>query len=204
MASLENNTLEIALAPISLADVARDISELVEESKIRASPLGVEIESDIVLPPEQAINADLRRLHEVISNLLENAINYSGDGGHVLVHATVDRRNMMISIRDYGIGIPREDQAKIFSKLFRAINARRAQSTGTGLGLYLSKKFVEAHNGSLVFDSKRQRDGFCVHDSITTRYFCRGIFQTNLAYSFVFWYTCRIASKKNNYFIWIQ
>ena len=140
MASLENNTLEIALAPISLADVARDISELVEESKIRASPLGVEIESDIVLPPEQAINADLRRLHEVISNLLENAINYSGDGGHVLVHATVDRRNMMISIRDYGIGIPREDQAKIFSKLFRAINARRAQSTGTGLGLYLSKK----------------------------------------------------------------
>lgn len=154
LARLENNTLEIMLKPVSLDEFGTAISSTIEESRTRAEMLGINLTSDVHIAGGNFIAADMRRISEVLANLIENAVNYSVRGGAVETSARVDGGNLVITVQDHGIGIPEADKPNIFKKMFRAVNARRAQSTGTGLGLYLSKKFVEAHDGSIWFESK--------------------------------------------------
>lgn len=157
LAQLENNSLEIVLHPIPLSDLEKNIKEIIAEYKIRAEMMSIMIESDISLPTSQSVNADLVRLGEVLINLLENAMNYSPKGGHIFVHATVEQSFLVVSVRDEGIGIPAKEKSMIFSKSFRAENAKRVRSTGNGLGLYLCKKFIEAHDGTLSFESEESK-----------------------------------------------
>lgn len=110
----------------------------------------------LFLRPENnvpAISADINKLHIVIENLVDNALKYSKEGDKVFVSITPTGNMVDISIKDTGIGIPDEAQNKIFTKFFRADNAQTKDTLGSGIGLYMCKKIVDAHHGSLTFES---------------------------------------------------
>ena len=99
------------------------------------------------------VNADRDRLAQVIGNLLSNAIKYSPDGGRVEIRTAVIDGEAWLWVRDNGLGIPREQQHQIFTKFFRGEAARKRGISGTGLGLVLTQQTVEAHGGTLGFES---------------------------------------------------
>jgi signal transduction histidine kinase len=103
--------------------------------------------------PLAPIALDPEKARVVFQNLIENAIKYSGTSDRVLINMTDSPEEVQISVRDTGIGIPEEDQARIFGKFFRAENARKQESIGSGLGLYTTKRIMEKHGGKIWFES---------------------------------------------------
>ena len=103
------------------------------------------------------VNIDPRRLEQVLVNLLGNAIKYSPQGGPVEVEISSDIQGeeevALLSVRDHGMGIPAQQQARIFGRFTRAENARTTEIAGTGLGLYLSRELVERNGGRIWFES---------------------------------------------------
>ena len=89
----------------------------------------------------------------VVSNLISNAVKYTPDGGTVKVSYQVDVSQLVISVADNGIGVPLEDQERLFTRFFRANNARDAVIKGTGLGLYIAKKSLDILGGEISFTS---------------------------------------------------
>ena len=92
------------------------------------------------------------RLRQVIGNLISNAIKYSPAGGVVAVHAGPENGHIRVEVRDEGMGIPVNQQSKIFTKFFRG-DAAASGITGTGLGLAVSRDIVESHGGRIGFKS---------------------------------------------------
>ncbi len=101
-----------------------------------------------------SFSSDAHLLHMIVSNLTSNAIKYTDDGGKVLIDATRDSDQITIAITDTGMGIPIEEQERVFSKMFRATNAKSKVTDGTGLGLYIVKGAVLILGGTITFDSK--------------------------------------------------
>src|SRR5262249_6340151 len=95
-------------------------------------------------PEPQVVRIDAQRMEQVLSNLLGNAIKYSPDGGLIETSLRQEEGNQctVLSIRDYGIGIPVQQQAQIFGRFVRADNARTYGIGGTGLGLYLCRELI--------------------------------------------------------------
>ncbi len=89
----------------------------------------------------------------IMQNLITNAVKYTGKNGSVTIMMEAANNEFRLSVKDTGYGIPLDDQDKVFTKLFRAENARRMDSTGTGLGLYITKSIVNSLNGSIRFVS---------------------------------------------------
>ena len=96
-----------------------------------------------------------RRIEQVLSNLISNAIKYSPDGGDIDISVREDQRDKaaLLSVRDHGIGIPAHQQKRVFSRFMRADNAHAHNIGGTGLGLYLCRELVERHGGRIWFES---------------------------------------------------
>jgi signal transduction histidine kinase len=101
-------------------------------------------------------SVDAFRLEQVLSNLLTNAIKYSPQGGpiEVTIWNDAEAHEARFSVRDHGMGIPREQQAHIFGRFVRADNVRATRISGTGLGLYLCRELVERHGGHIWFESE--------------------------------------------------
>jgi signal transduction histidine kinase len=99
------------------------------------------------------VYGDRDRLAQVIGNLLSNAIKYSPDGGVVDVSASHVGDEAWIWVRDEGLGIPADQQQRIFTKFFRGEAGRELGISGTGLGLVLARQIVEAHGGQIGFES---------------------------------------------------
>src|SRR5262249_7803533 len=99
------------------------------------------------------VRGDPDRLAQVYANLLANAVKYSPDGGGVEVTGAAVTGVVRVEVRDEGVGIPTEDQARIFTKFFRG-EARESGFAGTGLGLAVSREIVEAHDGRIGFSSE--------------------------------------------------
>jgi signal transduction histidine kinase len=106
--------------------------------------------------PPLRVRADTERLTQVIWNVVQNALKYSPAGSpvHVSAHAAPCRGEAWLGVRDHGQGIPREDQPFLFTKFFRAGNARESAVAGTGLGLYIARRLVEAQGGSIRLRSR--------------------------------------------------
>lgn len=108
--------------------------------------------------PHVVVQADSRRLEQVLSNLIGNAIKYSPQGGPVEI--TIEQEEThgaVLSVRDHGIGIPAQQQGRIFSRFMRADNARKSGVSGTGLGLYLCRELIELHGGRIWFESVEEQ-----------------------------------------------
>jgi signal transduction histidine kinase len=101
---------------------------------------------------ETNIVHDKTILRNILLNLLSNACKYSHENHAIDLYTEVNNGNLIIKIRDYGIGIPEEDQSHIFNNFFRAKNAAGIQ--GTGLGLNIVKRYMELLNGTVEFTSR--------------------------------------------------
>ena len=102
------------------------------------------------LPP---VLMDRDAMAQAISNLLDNAIKYSRDVKQLSITTETVRSNLSIEIADHGIGIPRDEQEKIFEKFYRVGNGLVHDVKGSGLGLSLVKHIVQAHNGTISVES---------------------------------------------------
>lgn len=141
---------------ISLHRQAVDLNQTIEEVIQQLLPIAqqksIEIESK--LEPLFTVEADPLLIHEVIMNLIENAIKYSPSKSKIHVTSLETPTGVRIAVEDNGPGIGPEDLARIFDKFYRGQNQKSVQ--GTGLGLFLVKYFVERHGGHVFIESKLQ------------------------------------------------
>lgn len=132
-----------------------DIIPLAEEAikRVRPEMMKKKINLDKHLAELPIVNADPRLTKIVFVNLLSNAVKYTPEGGRIQFMIKKTETDIWIKVSDTGVGIPRAQQAKIFTKLFRAENAKRLESVGTGLGLYIVKAVIEKSGGKIWFQS---------------------------------------------------
>ncbi len=134
-------------------NLARVIQEEIEQLGDTAKGRGLELTFH---KPEHfpTLMLDETKMRQVIMNFVDNAVYYTPTGGHIDVYL-VDRPNSIeFTVVDDGIGVPRQDQHHLFTKFFRAHNAKRARPDGTGLGLFMAKKVVVAQGGAVIFKSQ--------------------------------------------------
>ena len=107
-------------------------------------------------PPAQPITvrADRTKLEIILTNFISNGIKYNRSPGELVVSQTLSATHVEIAIRDTGLGIPLEQQAHMFQKFFRVDAPDRAGIPGTGLGMYITKQFIEGMGGTLRFESE--------------------------------------------------
>lgn len=133
----------------------KDINIIIEEVIIKCNHLAkfknITITKD--LEPLFSIKIDLDLIRQVLTNLLENAIKYSPNDTEIKVKSEEKDGFVKISITDQGIGIPEDEMPRLFMKFFRSRKAKNSPIKGSGLGLYLSKYFVELHKGTLTAES---------------------------------------------------
>lgn len=147
---IEAGRVRYSFAPLHIEDVIDNILlDFVGQARTHHLALTFE-KPDGQLP---YISADPQRLRDVIGNLLENAIRYTPEGGTITIRATSGMGYVRVEVKDNGIGIPLAQQPNIFNKFFRAENAAKMQTDGTGLGLFIAKATVEKHGGKIWFES---------------------------------------------------
>lgn len=170
MGSLVNNLLNISkmetggLQPrysrVKVDDLLQDLFSVVFP---RAEASGISMELDIA-KGIGAVQADKDMLQIAITNLLTNAVKYSEAGGKVTLHATEKEGDIVITVRDTGIGIPADVQSHVFDKFYRAEGADTQKRSGHGLGLYLANEIVRLHHGRITLESEPgQGSAFSVH-----------------------------------------
>ncbi len=97
---------------------------------------------------------DVEKIRLAIQNLLDNALSYTLSGGRVIIAVRRIEKEIEFSVKDSGIGIPKDQQVRIFTKFFRGANVLRMETDGSGLGLFITKNIIEAHGGRVWFESK--------------------------------------------------
>ena len=101
-----------------------------------------------------SVSIDKEKMSLAIQNLIENAIKYTPEKGKISVDLEQQENNILFKIQDGGVGIPKDQQARIFTKFFRGSNVIRLETDGSGLGLYTTKNIIEAHRGKIWFESE--------------------------------------------------
>jgi len=141
------------LYKVSETDIRKIIELAINNYKEEAKRRKIKIDFE---KPETfpLIMLDIEKMKLAIQNFIDNAIKYSKDGGKIMVTLKNDEGKIELKVQDFGMGIPEEQQNKIFNKFFRGDNARKVNTVGSGLGLFLSKNIVEAHGGKMWFESK--------------------------------------------------
>ncbi len=140
---------ELTPSPVRLEDVARDVTR---EFESLAKKKGLKLILELPDRPIGQLNLDGLRIRQVIVNFVDNAIKYT-QKGTVRVSIAQEGDEAVLRVRDSGIGISAEDRHKMFTKFFRADNARNVLASGTGLGLFVARRIVEAHGGSVIMES---------------------------------------------------
>lgn len=101
------------------------------------------------------IKADQEKIQMAINNIFENAVKYTLEKGKIIVSLKYDKKEIKVCVRDSGVGIPFNQQYRVFSKFFRGVNAITIDTEGTGLGLFIARNIIEAHNGRIWFKSQQ-------------------------------------------------
>ncbi len=152
---LDIGKLVISLKWTQLSEVAKLLSGVFEKYKMTAAQKGITMQWEMKLDETEWIEVDELRLRITIENLLENALQYTIlDEKKIHVTVTNNPYELEIKISDTGIGIPEAEKGKIFSEFFRASNARKALSTGSGIGLHMCYQYTHAHHGKITFNSE--------------------------------------------------
>jgi len=150
---IELGTFAIDPEPIDFKEVADSvINEQIRQ--IEGKKLKLSREYDPNLP---VVNADPKLLRIIFQNLLSNSVKYTPEQGKISIKIKKQDKNIMISIIDTGYGIPKNQQMRIFTKLFRADNVLEKDTDGSGLGLYVVKSIVEQAGGKIWFESEENK-----------------------------------------------
>jgi two-component system phosphate regulon sensor histidine kinase PhoR len=135
-----------------VCDINRIIEDVIERVEPLARVKSVDLKTN--LEPLFSIEVDRTLISEVLLNLVENAIKYSEMGGFITITSQETNGRVMVEIADNGSGIPQEEIPKVFNKFYRGNDNKTRQVTGTGLGLYLVKYFIELHGGNVFITSE--------------------------------------------------
>lgn len=148
---IEVGTFVIDVEDVNIEEVAGqtigELKPLIDKKKIKFNKT---VGSDI-----GTIKADSKLLKIIFDNLLSNAVKYTPNKGQVDFEIKKENKEIVITVKDSGIGIPKQQQHNIYTKLFRADNAREVDTDGTGLGLYIVKSILTAAGGSISFNSEQ-------------------------------------------------
>ena len=147
---LKTGKFVIERAPVNLADIIEDeVRQLIDTAKSRhltlsyVKPEGI---TDLML--------DDTKTRQVIMNFVDNAIYYTPAGGKIDVVLSETESSVECRVIDNGIGVPLSERPHLFTKFYRAANARKARPDGTGLGLFMAKKVIVSEGGALIFESE--------------------------------------------------
>jgi two-component system phosphate regulon sensor histidine kinase PhoR len=147
LSRIESGQAPMRLIPTPVADV---VFPPVERLRPQAERAGLSITID--LPPDlPPVLADAERAQQVITNIVHNAIKFTPSGGQMTLSAQPVGEDVIVSVRDTGVGIPPEDLPRIFERFYKADRAR--SGGGTGLGLAIAKHIVQAHGGRIWAES---------------------------------------------------
>lgn len=147
---LQAGKFELQKSSTNLSDILKsEISQL----KLTAEMHNVVLSYDITenLP---VVELDHNKIRQVMMNMIDNAIYYSRNSSSVAVSLYSHDNNLIFTVVDHGIGVPRVEQSRLFTKFYRAANAQKVRPDGTGVGLYMARKVIVAHGGSIIFESK--------------------------------------------------
>jgi two-component system phosphate regulon sensor histidine kinase PhoR len=150
LSKMDADRLELELHNVSVTQL---IESCLETAQRRAAEKDIRISVSV---PENLpeIIGDRRRLAEVLQNLLDNATQYTLPGGQIVLSAAANHAEVIFTVSDTGIGIPKADQPRIFERFYRVDAARSREAGGTGLGLAIAKHLVEVHDGRIWVDSE--------------------------------------------------
>lgn len=135
-----------------LTDVAKLVTQEVKSLDTTATSHGLRLRTRIAKTVPQ-LYVDDNKIRQVIMNFIDNAIYYSKPSSTIEIKLYTDHGDLVFEVHDSGIGVPKSEQKHLFTKFFRAENARKQRPDGTGIGLYLAKKVIDGHMGRIVFES---------------------------------------------------
>jgi len=139
---IEKHPLDLALV------VEQETNSLKQNASARQMELVYKKPDNI---PMQDI--DESKIRQVIMNFIDNAIYYSHPNTKININLSVEDKDIVFTVKDTGIGVPSTECDELFTKFYRASNAKRQRPDGTGVGLFLAKKVVDGHNGKVIFES---------------------------------------------------
>jgi two-component system phosphate regulon sensor histidine kinase PhoR len=158
LSRIESGQVPLRMEPVSVREL---ISTPLERLQTLAEKgdLQITVEIDDALP---MVVADATRMQQVVGNLLHNAIKFTPSGGHLNIRAYEQAEEgaapeVVVAVKDSGMGIPAEDLPRIFERFYKSDRARTRSQSGTGLGLAISRHIVEAHGGRIWVKSKEGR-----------------------------------------------
>jgi len=143
------NFKETAILPV--------IQKSFERFEAVAGEKGVWFTTKLTEKPLPNISVDSEKISLALDNLLDNAIKYTSPGGKVTLEVAYEKNEIKITVSDTGIGIPKNQFDRVFSKFFRAENALLFQTSGSGLGLYMVKNIIDRHCGTITVKSEENR-----------------------------------------------
>lgn len=153
---LKDSGIELYKQPVVLSRLINEVTQEMQPiADVTKNSLIIKIKED------NELLLDKMQMKRVLKNLIQNAILYGKSNSDIEIKLSAKDKNALIKVKDYGKGIPKEDIAKVFNKYFSA--NKKFRKIGTGLGLYLSKAIVEAHDGTLVVQSEENKyTEFCI------------------------------------------
>jgi signal transduction histidine kinase len=146
----KENKLPIVIRSTSIVEILQRVTE---EYQTVAKAQRVALIVDCNPHQLPLIKIDPIYVRMALKNLIDNALRFTLRGGTVTVACQSDKKQILITISDTGIGIPKEEQSRVFGKFFRSSNSSEIQTEGTGLGLYIAKVIIEHNRGKLWFES---------------------------------------------------
>jgi two-component system phosphate regulon sensor histidine kinase PhoR len=149
LARVESGEQRFDAKPVQPSELLSDAMESFREVA-RAQNVELVMETSSTVP----VLADREAIHQVFSNLIENALKYGGSGGKVVLGARPTEKGVEFFVKDYGPGIPFEHLPRLFERFYRIDKARSRESGGTGLGLAIAKHIVLAHRGTIRAESE--------------------------------------------------
>lgn len=132
-------------------DVIPLLKKVIEVQQVNTKKHHIVLESQVSNP---VMLGDREKIEQVYTNLINNAIKYSPDGGEIVVQVLQEQKRIIIKVIDHGLGIPEESIGKLFTKFYRVDNSDRKKIGGTGLGLAIVQEIVKAHEGSVTVQTK--------------------------------------------------
>ena len=149
LSSLESRENQPKLEVIQLAELAdAALSSVIGQAEAK----GLDLERELPRP-EAVFTADRRQIEEAVVNLLDNAVKYTEAGGSIVLKADVDQEEVIITVSDTGIGIPKKEQDRVFERFYRVDRNRSREAGGTGLGLAIVKHVAQTHRGKVELES---------------------------------------------------
>lgn len=149
LARVESGEQRFDVQPTTPAEL---LDDAVESFREIARAQGIELTIEEVIPTP--VSADREAIHQVFSNLIENAVKYAASGGRIVLGARRSNRGVEFYVRDFGPGIASEHLPRLFERFYRVDKARSRESGGTGLGLAIAKHIMLAHSGTIRAESE--------------------------------------------------